>query len=510
MAAGARLFPVKVSAHLSRALPRLALFASVAACAAIAGVETDAPKVAEGVAPPTPPPPPDTDGVRSSEAFEIEPKGEDGLVFGGVNCGDKGVQAVLVKNLKDTPLPFSASLPEGTSAKLVDGPNDVTELQGTIAPKSVKSLTVRVAPTTAGDEVIPLAVTVDTALARIPIRLTGLGAVLRVTPSVADFGQVRYQTGGSIPVQVTNTGNAHATITGISTLNTADDGFDVTPKTADLAPNAPGITLTASLAPSGAASAKKTREVTLVTSTPVCEAAAKLKLEGERITTDITVSPATLDWGRKGCGEGTDTRAITIENFDQQQAASWSVTLSPTTRFEVAGGVTSGSIPAVNGGGPQRVSVQFKPKVYGTPLGRHTEDATVTVTGRTGPSPRTVRLAFDVRGVIYEVTPKLMDTFSRRVGEPAQVRSARIVNRGNEPASPKYNIVQITGNGFSVEPDDLTLYPNFYDDIDVSFVAPQAGDYEAKITTERKYPATTWPLCNADELVVKGVGTPAQ
>lgn len=501
------VFSTRTGRRHARLLPLLALVAGSTACAVIAGIES-APAPTETMLPPrdTPPAPaPDKDTAEST-AYTLQPTLAQGIDFGQVHCNATKPQSLTLTNKLTTEATYDVALPDGTDLTLADGK---TRVGGVLGPSASANILVHVSPTTAGESVVPLAITFNGEAVRMPIKVDGRGAVLRVTPTAVDFGQVRYQVGASIDVDVANVGNEHASVTNVVTLAPGTDGFDIAPKTAEIGPGG-SVKLAAKLIASASATAKATREVELVTKDAQCASAAKLKLEGERITTDVTVSPATLDWGKRGCNTTPETKPVTIVNYDAATAATWTVTLPNNSRFEVEGGVLTGSVPAAVGG-PKSATIAFKPKSFAPPLQNLSEDATIALTGPAGAGNRTVRLKTDIRGVIYDVKPTLIDTFNRKVGDPAEVKSAAIKNVGNESAAPRYTITQIAGGGFTVEPDDVTLIPiPFFDSdaIDVTFLPTEEGNFEAEVEVLLKNPSPPWPLCNQPKLRVKGVGAP--
>jgi hypothetical protein len=494
----------------ARLIPLVLLIAGSTACAMIAGIESPPPPTAEAKLPPrdTPAAPAPDDDTAPSDAFTLKPTLVEGLDLGSVRCNTPKQDFLTITNKLATEATYDVALPAGTDLTLVGGA-DPLRATGVVQPGTSATIGISASPTTAGELVVPLAITFNGEAVRMPVKVNGRGAVLRVTPNAVDFGQVRYQVGSTIAVTVENVGNEHAKLTNIVTLVPGTDGFDVTPKTAEIGPTG-RATITAQLLASAAATPKATREVEFVTQDPQCATAAKLKLEGERITTDVTVSPATLDWGKRGCNTPHEAKPVTIQNYDAATAAAWTVTLPNNSGFEVEGGVLSGSVPAAVGG-PTSTTISFKPKQLSVPE-TISEDATIAITGPAGAGNRTVRLRKDIRGVVYQVTPTLIEDFSRKLGEPAQIKSARIKNVGNESAAPRYSITQIAGGGFTVEPDDLPLVPRSFfdtDDIDVTFLPTEEGNFEADVAVLLKSPTPQWPLCNQPiSLKVKGVGNP--
>ena len=161
--------------------------------------------------------------------------------------------------------------------------------------------------------------------------------------------------------------------------------------------------------------------------TALCGAPPILVATGQRVTSDITVSP--IDWGGQACGTTPGPQNVTIRT-SASVGASYMVDTSATPSFDVTD-MSGGSInAAASPAAPATATIRVAPKKLAitAPLPNVTEILGVMLTsaapGASG--RRTATLHVDTRGVILTYAPATL-TFNDN-GK----KSFTVSNVGNE------------------------------------------------------------------------------
>ncbi len=366
--------------------------------------------------------PPDGIEPRTDANITISPLTLD---YGALPCGaDAPAKLLTIRNSGALPANYEVKLPQGTAFHL--GP----EATGVLAPKGAVSVNVIANPQLAGDNIADLVVNAGEALQPVHLVTKGTGPTFELAQSTIAFGEVRKDNGGApVEVAVKNSGTADLSV---ASFTSSDANFEVAwPGKAKAAAfvvmqgasSTITVTLKAASVPDGAGLTSTIKPAI----TALCGAPPILVATGQRVTSDITVSP--IDWGGQACGTTPAPQNVTIRNY-ASVGASYTVDISATPSFD-ATDMSGGTItPAANPLAPSIATIRVAPKKLGitAPLPNVTEILGVALTsaapGASG--RRTATLHVDTRGVILTYAPAAL-TFNDN-GK----KSFTVSNVGNE------------------------------------------------------------------------------
>lgn len=444
-------------------------------CAQIAGLEEPDGEGADGG--------PEPVGTASSTTqLEVTPAELD---LGDVTCGSTatGPSPIVVRNKGTEPIRYTVQLPEGTAFEL-KGP-----LTGELAPSAVATINVVAKTNEPRETSTEVIVTANDALAQVKIKARGKGPALELAPGTVDFGDVRYQQGGTpIPVKLRNTGTDPITI---GSFEGQANGFDVTwegkPSPLVVAANAE-VELKATLASAAQPSATGlSAKLSPVVTTALCGVRPSLETKGRPINTEVTLSVA--EWGAQPCGDASPgDRTVVVTNYTPT-ALSYTATTTGAA-FTITGGA-SGPLPA-NG----TATITLKAAASTTP-GLVEQTVNVDIAGLAPPSGglRTTKARLDVRGALLSITPTEIRTY-RYIRYSTDWKAFDVVNQGNEQIDAEYQLkrtVNTSGTAWSWYTTD-TLAPAVGRQIRVGFRPQYTGSYEAQVTVVRKAGGT---LCKS-------------
>lgn len=435
-----------------------------AGCAQIAGLQEPGTEIADGG---------ELQTASSATQLEVTPAELD---LGEVTCGSTGTSPspIVIRNKGAEPIRYAVQLPEGTAFEL-KGP-----LTGELAPSAVATINVVVKTDEPRETSTEVIVTANDALAQVKLAARGKGPSLELAPGIVDFGDVRYQQGGSpIPVKLRNTGTDAITI---GSFEGQANGFDVTwdgkPSPLVVAAGAE-VELKATLASAAQPSATGlSAKLSPVVTTALCGARPSLELKGRPINTEVTLSVA--EWGAQPCGADPGDRTVVVTNYTPT-ALSYTAT--------TAGGaftVTSGASGALPANGTATIALKAVPS---TTPGLVEQTVNVDIAGLAPPSGglRTTKGRLDVRGALLAITPTEIRTY-RYIRYDTDWKAFDVVNQGNESIDVTYQLkrtVNTSGTAWTWYSSD-TLSPAVGRKIQVGFRPQYTGSYEAEVTVVRK------------------------
>lgn len=478
-------------------LPVAAAGALVAlvACAKLAGLED-----------PDPGPPGDgadagTEGRQAAPGIAVKPES----VAITTSCAGGGDTAfITIENQNETPADYELQVPEGSAFALRnDADASVGSLKGTVPAKGLVLVYLRAMPTKAGTFAGQVIVHIGERVTQIPVQVTVTGGALVFSPDLVDFGEVRQQTTSQgQTIEITNTGTQPVNVLGLDRTPasgaTAEFSIDTGGGSINIAPGEKA-TVVATLLP-GNAGPQVTEVFEPRTQEPTCGALPTVTLKGTRVNQDVTVNPASLDFGEVDCmSAGGAARIITVSNYGNGPA-DFTATAPSDSWFEVT--QESPNVPKANGGEPSTRTVTVKLKPVGATIGGHSEAIEVKVTNPKPEKTTTVTATVKSVGGVIDIVPTTLSGFA-----PGGTKSFGIKNTGN-----KYVYVRHTSSNpssFVVTDDtnETALLPGsiFYIARDVKFVGRTAGTHQADIVTEKGSPPPLTPssgnLCGAVPVV---------
>jgi hypothetical protein len=421
-------------------------------------------------------------------------------------CGvTSNPSTIAIANTGAAEQPYEVRVPEGSSLTLRDDKGTVGPVvSGVVGPGQVVQVVALVTSSKPGNSETDVFVTTAGRLQIVKARVTIKGAALSLTPALIDFGEVRQNTPMTQAVEIENTGNEPVTIEGwTSTTPTEDAGepdFTMSSASITIAPGQKGtaeVTFEAK-----AAGPEVTAELTPNAAGTLCGDPPKLRLEGTRVSTDVTVNPGTLDFGDVACRAVSNaTRTITISNYSNKDVHA-EVTISDTSWFTIVGPATV-TVKKGTSSAPETATITFGLKQLPSTLEDHWEQFSITLTGP-ATTPKSVYTRVRTVGAILEVTPSTLGGFA-----PEEVKEFTIRNTGN--AFIAFRVASSNPTAFE-SGGESSLYDNpwFAARARVKFVATTPGMHTADITVSRTESPPLLPksatLCNAP-VVVKATAT---
>lgn len=423
------------------------------------------------------------DGViRTAEGLSISPSA---LSLGPATCRQSRSGAITIKNNGKKALSFELTLIESDTFTLRGATGGVVAKTVDVGDFVVVNVdAVGVAPGSASADIV---VRTGGTVQSIHVTLDVQGGLLAINPPVVDFGEVRKDTTSSpIPIEFKNDGNEQISVTGFANL-TGD--FYLSPATFAVAPGS--STIVNAVMTAGAPSPTTEIKVTPALSGALCTPPVDVTLRGSRVSQDVMVDVATLDFGDFNCKDTPSKQeTITVANYSLSSTASFTATLPPSSRFRFVG-ASSGTVPrATNDTTPGKTTFTIAANTVDVPLGEFDETLEVKITDPPQASgSKFVALHIGAYGAILEVTPAELDGFAQN-----QTKAFTVRNVGNARTCVRYT--DITGNGFYILDDDEAFGPGGIGDLRVQFAASSKGTYDYAIPITRiNCSGVSAPLC---------------
>jgi len=413
-----------------------------------------------------------------------------------VPCGQPTeFRYVVLTSANTNEVDYALEVPEGSPFALrVEGGATGRVVEGKIPPTGEVKIYVRVASPRPGPVGGDLFVRTGATRQRAELAINVLGGSLSLKPALLDFGEVRRETDSAPqPIVLTNTGTERVTITAWSP-NGAD--FTFAPSGLSIEPGE-NATMQATLR-AGPAGPPLELGFTPTATTPLCEGAPSLTLRATRVNQDVTVNPATVDFGNVDCNAAASPRTVTITNHGNQNA-SFDVALpgGDTSWFTVS--TTGGTVPKAMGPNPGTTSftIGIKP---GADLTRRSETINVTITSP-DQGTKTVTATVQRRGAVLEVTAASGQPFPLTFTAANQTKQYLVRNVGNDGVR-----VRATSTSAAFSPEDPPYqlsFPSFPVSVNVrSNSDGNATGFINFVRTDNLLPPSG-ALCNTPTVPVK-------
>lgn len=421
-----------------------------------------------------------TSDTRGGEV-EISPTTLD---FGGFACGAaSATRKFSIVNRARGPVGYKVTVydPEALQLNI--------PLEGQLTGGQVLDADVTLTPKTGGPVEQELLVTAETTpltTSRITVKGTAEGTVLLAAPTVLSLGEVPMTMGGLGQVAIHNMGSTLAVITDFDREESDQFTIEWTGKPApiSLAPGEQELVTLRLVA--GTASEELT-----TTFRPRVDGAcdvAPVVVRGRRVDSNVTVGA--VDWGGVACGSRPDARSVVISNYSLTQL-SYEATLPGSSRFQILGTDSAGSVPAAAGGAPgtRAVTVNVPTDVPGT----FEDEMTVTFKEAGAPPPRTASIRAKVNGAQLVVTapspPSL--TFTSN-GTTEDEKTFTVRNTGNATATLTWTVPM--NSGFTVSETPVPVLAGAQTTAAVTF--KHAGKRTANLGMFA-LPLLSGPICGA-------------
>ena len=422
------------------------------------------------------------------------------LDFGSVPVGTtSAAQPVTIKNdgLTDDLLVKSITLAGTAFQKTADGCSNTT-----LAPGQSCTVSVAFTPGSTGAKSLTLSIPSndpDPSENPAKVALTGIGASgaglspdITVAPLTLNFGSINV--GSTSPAQPVTIGNVGTSNLVIKTIASSSAQFQ---KTADGCANqtlAPGQNCTVSVQFKPGSIGLKSAMLSIASNDPD-ESPVKVALSGTGTTgggggllPDITVAPASLDFGSVAVGSTSAAQPVTISNDGTGDLLVKSITLTGTAFQKVTDGCSNTTLaPGQN----CMVSLRFKPGATGLKtstlsIPSNDPDANenpakvaLSGTGITGGSP-------DIT-----VTPPSLDFGSIAVGNMSGAQTLTVGNNGT--AALLIRGITLTGTAFQKTVDNCsntTLTPGQTCTVKVLFKPGSTGAKSSTLSIPSNDPDT--------------------
>lgn len=363
------------------------------------------------------------------------------LDFGLVSCGTQGAaQNVKVGNAGSSALTYTATLLGGASSPFtIDVPTGSVAPSGqvtvVVTPKGIPQVS-STAPNAFGDTLrittdVPGDVAHDVTLTQ-----TAQGAVLGLSTSTVQFGDVQQGVEASAPLAVTNTGNVPAQVT---LTPSPSSGFTVSPSTESTAPVGGQLDAQVKITPAlGAANATLT--VAVKAGTVVCSAPLpQVTLGATGVNGVFTLPTSTLSFGPTSCGATAGQKTFDVKNTGTG-SFSWTAALglgasSPYTLDVASGTLAAGATTTVT------VTPKAIPSTSLLTNNLYGDTITITPTGIAGGTPKTVTLTQTAKGGIITASSTPISFGDVALGS----QSAQILTVTNVGSMPVTVTASLTG-----------------------------------------------------------------
>lgn len=409
-----------------------------------------------------------------------------------VPCGAPATSGVFtISNNNDSPIDYRVDVSEGAPVRIEDNGAPISTRSGALPPRGTTELKVVSVTNSPGTVTATLIVSSGDTAISYPIKVVTRGGSLSLSPTTVDFGSVRLDSASEPqPIEIANSGTEPVTITD---FNLASADFTIEPRSLTIAPGATEIAQTTLVA--GPAGAPLDVVASPVTIDPLCEAPPSLELTGQRENIEVTVTPATVNFGDLPCTTtASRSRTLTISNYSPSAPAQFTIDTSMTTLVNVS--PTSGVVPTASSTVPGKVAVTISSKAMPAKLGAISERLSVTTAGLVTKT-RSINLAFNLVGVILQMRPAALANFRAN-----QTKVVTITNAGNRQAVLAHNVAA----PFTVTPSS-TIAAGASSTMDVTLATTTPGTYSGNVRTTRAAGGGTF--CVAPQ-VVTASGTVVQ
>jgi hypothetical protein len=418
---------------------------------------------------------------------------------GLVDCGTTAAaQTVTLSNAGVGSFGFDASLGLGANS-----PYTVSPSSGTVGPNGSVALTITPKPlpatslTTADLYADTLTVTTmgtGEPPRQVALHQTARGARLAFDQTSLTFGDVPASTTKDLPLRVSNTGNAPASVT----WSIENGHFTASPTSPASVPASGALDATVTFAP-GLDHTPQTGTLSITTTDVLCAAPpAPIPLSGTGLRGVATLSASTLDFGLTSCGSQAAAQTLSMKNEGNAAFAYALALAGGTTKYALS--QASGSLQP---GASTTVTVTPQPIPQTSPVTANLYGDTLTVTTDIpGDTPRDVTLTQTALGVILVASTTDIDFGNVTVSTSA---SSAVTFRNDGNAQGSVSILS-SDAAFSVAPSSGspaggggTLPAS------VTFAPLLAQAYSGTLTLS----VTGAALCApAPSLSVRGTGTP--
>ncbi|MDF2695568.1 MAG: Abnormal spindle-like microcephaly-assocd, ASPM-SPD-2-Hydin [Labilithrix sp.] len=444
---------------------------TLAACAALAGIDTAAEPLPGGGAEPEDASLVVDGSIQTPEGITISPSE---LVLPAMACQATQSGPITITNNGLAGLPYKVVLTEHPAFTLRGATGGV--LEGNVERGGFVLVYVDAKGTSPGPQTADVVVQAGSSVQQIKVNTTVTGGLLALNPSLVDFGELRQNTSATVPVELRNDGNQQLSVTGFA--GTTSD-FSLSQATVVIpAGEKRSIDVTMN---GGAAS----DTVTQVQLTPQLEGAScspppVLTLAGKRVNQEVTVGPLAADLGDFDCGATPSNEArIVVTNYATAKTARYEATLlSATSRFTIVSGGAGTVNQAFGAQQPTKAEIVVGVKPIAPPLGEISEDLEVKILAPPeAVATKIVRLQVGAYGAILEVTPASLSGFAFN-----ETKAFTIKNVGNARTCVRY--IDIVNNGYYIEEDD-ELAANETGDLRVQFAAEKKGTFNYAVPITR-------------------------
>jgi MYXO-CTERM domain-containing protein len=308
---------------------------------------------------------------------------------------------------------------------------------------------------------------------------TGTAPDLGVAPSSVAFGAVRITTTSSAKtVTLTNNGTGPATVTSASLSGPNAARFALTAPTLPAA-LAATQSLVLSLEYSPTAVAADTATLTIVTDDPAHLTIA-VPITGTGASSQIGLSPLTIDFGSQLVGRASVTHTVTVHNAGALPLNVSALAMAGANASAFAL-VSPPTLPtAVAAGESQALTLVFTPSI----IGEHAGALVVTSDDPASPAA-TVTLAGTGVSELLSVSPLSLDFGTVTAPGVAGPKSVVVTNLGGDPLTlVEAAIAGSTPAAFNATSASGILAPGATRSVDVTFSPSAAGDFAATLTIE--------------------------
>ena len=350
--------------------------------------------------------------------------------FGPVDCGTTPPpQTLVLTNSSQTTVQWFADLDRAPSHYSVAPAGSGVLAPGEVVTLSVTSLpmaaTTSVALDLFGETLLISSDSLGEPVHAVPIRQTARGAILQVSGTPLDFGQLAPGTAASRTWQIRNVGNAAAT----PTLLSDNAAFSLSAASLALGPGASQqVTATLQGGPAAALAHLTLDNPGAVLCAPL---PAPLLLQAQSAQGAVAFAPGSLDFGEVDCGSVGAPHQITFSNIGNK---AWHLTAqlgASPPRFAVVQTPADGLVAP---GGSLTLTL--------TPLAMPTQaevtsdlfgDTLTVTTDAAGDTPHAIALHQTARGAVLSLSASSLD-FGAAVLGNASLAALTVTNSGNAPA----------------------------------------------------------------------------
>ncbi len=354
-------------------------------------------------------------GTGTSPKIAITPAS---LAFGDVLVGTtSGKLTVKIDNTGDGVLTVTGAALGGTDAARFT--LDPVTLPLKIAGGSSATLSVAYSPDATTANSAKLAITSDdpsTPSVEVPLAGTGISPKLTVTPTSIDFGaQLVARVSSARTVEVRNDGTASLDVTALTISGTDASAFALVSPPGLPSTIAPGAKLTLSITIKPSVIGAHSAALDIVTS----GGAGKVTLAGVGISSALSVTPATLEFGTIKAPGSVGPKTVTITNTSAD-----TLTLKEGTLAAMSGFTATSFAGDLAAGASKTVDITFN----GAMAGDYAATLTIETTDTTVPTA-TVKLTGKALSSWLAVNPTTLEFGEVRVSESSGEQTVTVTNQ---------------------------------------------------------------------------------